>query len=109
MAQFYTPRRFGQRWRDATTPPEVLDILRQKDDPKCWDVLLWSPAFCGASLPFRKTFVFGLDVGPEGRASFELAAYQAINYRYHNKNRRTRWADLPESVRQMVIDWIKED
>lgn len=107
MAARYTPRRFGARWRDATTPPAVLDIFKLSAVEDTWEVLL-----CQAKGGTRaNTYIDGLELDPWGNRgpSFELTAVQAAAYRYRWKNHRVSWASLPEPAKEVVRDWLQPD
>jgi hypothetical protein len=95
-----TMRRFGARWRDATTPREVLDVFLIEGR---WEILLRNGTVDG-----REEWADGLDVDSSGarHPSFELWPHQAAAYRYRNGKRRRHWADVPAPVRACVADWL---
>lgn len=99
-----TMRRFGARWRDNSTPREVLDVFLVEGR---YEILLrnWN-----VNDP-RDEWADGLDVDTDGfrYPTFELQPYAARRYRERNKHRRQRWADLPAPVRETVTAWLAED
>lgn len=99
----YTPRRAGQRWL-AGAPEYVLDCIRHKrEDGSGFDVLFTGSLLGtieGQPQDFSHVYVMALEVTAAGeRCSFELSALQAAQFRYANKKRRVKWADLPSEVR----------
>lgn len=99
-----TMRRFGARWRDETTPREVLDVFLVEGH---YDILIrnWS------TINPKDEWVDGLEVDEDGYRwpSFELSTWSARDYRYRNGRRRQVWATLPAPVRETVARWIAED
>lgn len=99
-----TMRRFGSRWRDATTPVEVLDIFMIEGR---YEILFrnWN------TTDRHDEWADGLDIDLQGYryAGFELQPHQASAYRYRNSKRRQTWASLPEPIRATVVAWLKED
>jgi hypothetical protein len=97
-------RRFGARWRDASTPAEVLDVF--KIDGR-YEVLLrnWT---IGSP---RVEWADGLDLDADGYRfpSFELEPYAARHYRARFAKKRQTWASLPAPVRAAVGAWLKDD
>jgi hypothetical protein len=98
-----TMRRFGARWRDETTPREILDVFLVEGR---YEILVRNGTLDG-----REEWADGLDVDPEGwrHPSFELEPYQARAYRYRNGRRRQSWASLPAPVRNTVAAWLRDD
>jgi hypothetical protein len=98
-----TMRRFGARWRDDSTPRDVLDVFFIEGR---YEVLLRNGATDGS-----EEWADGLDVDPEGfrHPSFELEPHQARAYRYRNGKRRVRWADVPQPVRAIVAAWLEPE
>jgi hypothetical protein len=99
-----TMRRFGSRWRDATTPNEVLDIFKVEGR---YEIL-----FRNWNINDRKDeWADGLDVDAEGfrHPSFSLMPWEASRYRYRNGHKRQSWASLPEAVKTAAIRWLTAD
>lgn len=92
-------RRFGARWRDTTTPREVLDVFFIEGR---FEILFRN------STPDGEEWADGVEIDPDGYShdSFELEPYQAARYRFRNGKRRTRWADVPPKVRARVAECL---
>ena len=97
-------RRFGSRWRDATTPKEVLDVFLVEGR---YEVLVrnWN------THDPRDEWADGLDVSPDGwrHPSFELEPHQARAYRARNSRKRCAWAAVPEAVKETVAAWLGDN
>jgi hypothetical protein len=119
MSRFYTPRRFGKRWREGA-PAYVLDVLEDKRCGERYTVLFTFPlsyALGRDGLPmgkgvrgeFGRTWIqylgmSGAPTHPQGVSMWgEMKAYEAASYRYRCKHHRIRWLDLPEHIREHVI------
>lgn len=98
-----TMRRFGARWRDATTPPEVLDVFKVEGR---YEILLRNWNVNDRS----DEWADGLDLDEGGfrHPSFELEPYTARAYRQRNAKRRQTWGTLPGPVREAVTAWLAE-
>lgn len=95
-------RRFGSRWRDVTTPVEVLDIFRFTNGQ--YEVLIRNGTTDG-----KDEWADGLEIDSEGRwSSFELDRWQARLYRARQSWRRCSWAALPAPVRTSVAQWLED-
>ena len=107
----YTPRRASKRWLE-TAPEYVLDCFRQRG-AEGYDVLFTGSllgTIDGEPRDFAHVYVMGLDVSPAGAwCSFELNAYDAMQYRYRNSHQRIAWRDLPRAVRHSVKEWAKPE
>lgn len=126
MARTYSPRRASKtRWL-AGAPDYVLDVMDHPDSADRYTVLFTFPLAyaldrAGIALPngqkgeFGRTWIQYLGMSdapshPQGISQWgEMAAYKAANYRYANKHRRIRWADLPEHIQKHVIARATED
>ena len=111
MTRKYTPRRAGRRWLEGA-PEYILDCFRQRKEDGGFDVL-FTGSLLGtvASEPrdFAHVYVMGLDLAADGRYySFELSAYQAVQFRRANSHRRMGWKDLPREVRKSIEEWAKD-
>lgn len=98
-----TMRRFGSRWRDATTPVEVLDIFKIEG---CFEILIRNHNEGNPS----DEWVDGIEIEESGfaKSSFELEPYEARQYRYRNSHKRLSWDALPPRARQVVADWLSQ-
>jgi hypothetical protein len=99
-----TMRRFGSRWRDATTPREVLDVFMIEGR---FEILIRNWRVTDP----RDEWADGLDVDPDGFRfpSFELTPYQARAFRMRNGRRRQAWGSLPAPVSNTVMAWLTPD
>lgn len=106
----YTPRRAGKRWREDA-PDYILDCFDNRG--KTCD--RYTVLFTGHLLLHdgSEIYVQGLGMSdnpthPQGFSQwFEIPAYQAAQYRYSNGHDRVRWLDLPEHIRQHVVDRVE--
>ena len=111
----YAPRRQSPRWLDADCPAEVLAIYdnpnfadrytvfysQLHEYPDTHDTALRGFIFYRAMSenPFHPC-----GVGISG----EMRAHQVAAYRYENRNRACRWSDLPDKVRECVLQDVAD-
>lgn len=113
----YCPRRASvKRWL-AEAPDYVLDIFDDKRTtdrytvffgvPLCYSISKEGVPLLGPD-EFSNTYIQYLSMSdapshPQGISLWgEMKAYEAANYRYHNKHRRIKWVDLPWHIRLHV-------
>lgn len=114
MGNAYTPRRNGQRWRDDSTPDYVLDVFHNPHFADCYTVLFTGELLVtkNQSRPrsYNNTIVQGFGTSESGHVSgwFELEAWQAADYRFHNAHRRIAWATLPLETRKLIVETATE-
>jgi hypothetical protein len=113
----YRPRRAGSRWLEGA-PAYIFDVFDDKGVGDRYTVFfgadfIYHVAKDGkigqGSDQYANTYLAYLGMSgapshPQGISQWgELEAYQTAMYRYRNKNRRIRWLDLPEHIRNHVI------
>lgn len=116
MSHNYTPRRASKRWLEGA-PDYVLDVIDHPQFTDRYTVMFTGPLLLrlNDSREFHHCRVQYLAMSdapthPQGFSMWgEMPAYQAQDYRYRNKHRRIRWADLPEHIQAHVVARATED
>ena len=119
----YAPNRARMRWREGA-PDYILDCLDNKGKTcdrytvmLCGEFLFHTKkdgGFGEGSDALSNTYVqyLGMNEAPTHPMGFsqwgEMPAYDAARYRYRCGHHRVRWLDLPENIRQHVINRAKE-
>ena len=108
----YTPRRASQRWLKGA-PDYVLDVLDNKGKTCDRYTVIFGKKFMNE---FQGTYYLqylamsGEPTHPQGFSQWgEFTRFECQAYRYRCKHQRIRWEDLPENVRQHVIDRAEEE
>lgn len=106
MTRQYKPRRASRKFLDADCPKGVLWI---SDHPKFDDryTVYYADPICGTA--YRDTWIGYRSMSenpfhPQGIGIYgEIEAHHLARYRMENYHRSARWSDLPEKVRQCVL------
>jgi hypothetical protein len=95
-----TIRRAGQRWREGA-PESVVDIF---DHPEYVDryTVICKPVIEYNGKTYAQVLGTSESMGYSGWQ--ELETYQLTQYRYRNKRKRIKWGDLPEKIREYLIE-----
>ena len=118
----YAPKRAGMRWREGA-PDYILDCFYHRGLGDCYTVLLGREfvfhtkkdggcaegpdTLANTYIPYLG--MSGAPTHPQGISQWgEFKARDAAAYRYRSGHRRVRWLDLPENIRQHVINRAKE-
>ena len=115
MAYKYRPRRARKCWLEGA-PPEVLDVI---DDPEFADrytVLLcgkmlvlrneaYAPTLANTIVPYLG--MSGNPRSPQGVCMWgQMYAWDAAAFRYAKGHRRIKWGDLPDEVKNVVVEAV---
>jgi hypothetical protein len=112
MSRTYRPRRQSKRWLDGDCPDGVLAIYDNKQYGDRYTVIYREPVvgttYADMVLGYR-----GMSENPfhpQGVGLYgELQAHEAAGFRYRNRNHACKWTDLPEKVRQCVMQDLAEE
>lgn len=106
----YMPRRAGKRWR-VGAPTYVLDCLDNKGKTADRYTVIFVPEY----MQNRATAVvhyLGMSDAPTHPQGFsqwgEMSANACAEYRYTYGKERVRWLDLPEHIRNHVMQRYKQ-
>lgn len=107
----YTPRRASQRWLKGA-PDYVLDVFDDKKSADRYTVIFGKQFMNKAGNGTYFLSYLGMSEKPTHPQGFsqwgEFSRIQCVGYRNRCKHQRIRWVDLPENVRQHVINLVEE-
>lgn len=108
MANQYTPRRAGKRWRE-NAPDYILDCFDNRGTTADRYIVMFTGDTLITDGTCAGTYIAYLGMSdapthPQGVSMWgEMSAYAAAGFRYDYGHNRVRWLDLPEHIRQHVI------
>jgi hypothetical protein len=117
MKKQYVPKRATKRWLNGA-PDYILDCFFHPNFVDCYEVFFGkSESFhvkrdgTTASGPdqYHNTYINGISTSENGGVSgaFEMTAHEVAMYRYRNKHRKIAWQDLPDTTRQLIVNFVE--
>lgn len=109
MSRPYTPRRAGKRWLDGDCPRGVLAIF---DHPNSFD--RYTVFYVDVFNDGRDTWIGyrGMSEHPSSPSGFgisgQMKAHEVAAFRYRSSHNATRWTDLPDEVKAVVLRDVSE-
>lgn len=112
MCAAYKPRRQSRRWLDGDCPQGVLAIYDNKGQSADRYTVFFADPISGETFADMWIGYRAMSENPFSAQGVglwcEMRAFEVAAYRYRVKHQAAKWSDLPEKVKQCVLQDLAE-